>query len=113
MKNVLSKSCNERTYMLVRMRRLLVKTNIQFVLFWAVFGGRSNVADFGSNLANSWPFGVKTAGKCMGGTITSRPESQASPLFRARIIYLDHFSGFFGRGAQFRDFFRFWDEFLE
>ena len=51
--------------------------------------------------------GVKTAGKCMDESITSRPESQALPLFRALNNFVDHFSGFFGRGVQFRDFFDF------
>jgi hypothetical protein len=39
----------------------------------------------------------------MDGSITSRPESQALPLFRAPNNFLDHFSCYFGRAAHFGD----------
>ena len=59
--------------------------------------------DFGSIFWNSGHFGVKNAGKCMDGSITSRPEPQALPLFRAPNNFLDHFRGYFGPAAQFGD----------
>ena len=92
--------------MLVLMRRFLVRKNVLLLLFWTVFGGRSILGDFRWNLLNSELSGVESVGKCMDGSITSRPESQALPLFRVPKQNLYHFSGFFGRGAQFRDFFR-------